>query len=66
MLIRNKKEAVKLSREIAESSEDMRRQGYLKAIEADDKLYLNCLYASLSTKDLVRLILEKIQNRSLS
>ena len=63
MLIRNKKDAVKLSKRVAESSKDMRRQRYLEAIEADDKLYLNSLYASLSTRDLVRLILEKIQNR---
>lgn len=62
ILIRNKKEAVKLSKQIIKTSECTRRERYLEAIANDDRLYLNNLYDSLSMKDLLELIVRKVQN----
>ena len=61
ILIRNKKETRKLSKQVAEASESMRQQRYWDAIENDDILYLNSIYDSLSTRDLLRLLVEKIK-----
>ena len=61
ILIRNKKETRKLSKQVAEASESMRQQRYWDAIENDDILYLNSIYDSLSTKDLLRLLVEKVK-----
>ena len=62
ILIRNKKDTMKLSKQVAEESENMRHQRYLDAIENDDTLYLNRIYNSLSMKDLLRLLIEKVKN----
>lgn len=61
ILIRNKKETKKLSKQVAEASESMRQQRYWDAIENDDILYLNSIYDSLSTRDLLRLLVEKVK-----
>lgn len=61
ILIRNKKETRKLSKQVAEASESMRQQRYWDAIENDDILYLNSIYDSLSTRDLLRLLVEKVK-----
>lgn len=61
ILIRNKKEIKKLSKQVAEASESMRQQRYWDAIENDDILYLNSIYDSLSTRDLLRLLVEKVK-----
>ena len=61
ILIRNKKETRKLSKQVAEASESMRQQRYWDAIENDYILYLNSIYDSLSTKDLLRLLVEKVK-----
>ena len=61
ILIRNKKDTMKLSKQVSEASENMRRQRYLDAVENDDTLYLNNIYNSLSTKDLLRLLVDKVK-----
>ena len=61
ILIRNKKETKKLSKQVAEASESMRQQRYWDAKENDDILYLNSIYDSLSTRDLLRLLVEKVK-----
>ena len=63
ILIRNKEETKRLAKKIAESSERMRKQQYLEAIEANNKLYLKSIYESLSLKDLLKLLMLKVHNR---
>lgn len=61
ILIRNKKDTLKLSKQISECSEQMRRERYLKALEDNDRMYLNNVYDSLSVKDLFKLFIMKAQ-----
>lgn len=61
ILIRNKKDTIKLSKQIAEYSEQIRKQRYLEALENNDRLYLSNLYDSLSVKDLFKLAIRKAQ-----
>ena len=61
ILIRSKKEASKLSKQLSEYSEMMRHQRYLEALENKDRLYLNSIYDSLSAKDILKMILLKVQ-----
>lgn len=61
ILIRNKKDTLKLAKQIAESSERMRRERYLDALAHNDRLYLNSIYESLSAKDLFKLLIMKAQ-----
>nr|DAF25645.1 MAG TPA: hypothetical protein [Caudoviricetes sp.] len=63
ILIRNKEETKRLAKKIVESSERMRKQQYLEAIEANNKLYLKSIYESLSLKDLLKLLMLKVHNR---
>lgn len=61
ILIRNKKDTLKLSKQIVESSEQMRKQRYLDALSSNDRLYLNSIYESLSVKDIFKLLITKAQ-----
>ena len=63
ILIRNKKDTLKLVKQISESSERMRKERYLEALENNDRLYLNSIYESLSAKDLFKLLIMKVQQR---
>ena len=63
ILIRNKEETKRLAKKIVESSERMRKQQYLEAIEANNKLHLKSIYESLSLKDLLKLLMLKVHNR---
>lgn len=62
ILIRSKRDVERLSRQIISTSECDRRERYLEAIANDDRLYLNSLYDSLSIKELLGLIMKKVQN----
>ena len=61
ILIRSKKEASKLSKQLIESSEMVRQQRYLEALRNNDRLYLNNIYDSLTLKDILKLIVLKVQ-----
>lgn len=63
IFIRNKKEAQKLSKRVAESSEEMRFERYKEAVQDNDLLYLYNYYNSCSTFDLLKMLFGKIQKR---
>lgn len=63
ILIRNKKDAQKLSRNVSKTAEKMRKERYIEAIENDDYLYLKNYYNSFSTFELIRLLFDKLKKR---
>lgn len=65
ILIRNKKDTEKLSKEISESAKIMRENRYIEAIRDEDYLYLNNYYNSFSTLDLIKLLIAKVRKNPL-
>ena len=63
ILIRSKKDAVKLSKQILEYSEMMIHERYLEALENKDHLYLSSVYDALSFKDIFKMLALKVQRR---
>lgn len=63
ILIRNKKEAQKLSKKVSKSADIMRKQRYMEAINDDDYLYLRNYYDSFSAFELMKILLNKIKER---
>lgn len=59
ILIRNKKDAQKLSKSVAKYSEEMRKERFLEAIQNEDSLYLSTYYNSFSIFELLKMILKK-------
>lgn len=59
ILIRNKRDTIKLSKQTLHSLEDSRRQRFEQAIRDDDMLYLNNLFNNASILDLVKMLIYK-------
>lgn len=64
ILIRNKRDAFKLSKMTRASLEESRRQRFRQAIEDDDTLYLNSIYENFSMMDLLKILNLKIRNHN--
>lgn len=59
ILIRNKNDARKLSKQIVESAKHAREEKYLEALEDGNRLYLNSIYESLSIWELLKIAVRK-------
>ena len=63
ILIRNKHDALKLSKKTLEYLESSRKERFLEAVKDGDKIYLNSIYESLSMTDLIKLLCRKVKKR---